>query len=126
MSSELEASIMIDGGMVAKDLLEFEGTLEEMILEGWRLVKRNAIFAHDENLQQRAGLAGVMIFLKEADRHEEYRRIEKELEFWKAMSAAISGVPVDFGRLLAEHDEDEVIGISKLWNEFKEESEDGD
>lgn len=123
MSSELEASIMIDGGMVAKDLLEFEGTLEETILEGWRLVKRNAIFAHDENLQQRAGLAGVMIFLKDAERHEEYRRIEKELEFWKAMTAATSGVPVDFGQLLQKHKPEDVIGLSKLWGEFQKEQE---
>ena len=121
MNSELEASIIIDGGIVAGDLKDFEGTLEEMILEGWRIVGRNAVFAHDENLKQRAGLAGVMMALKTADRHDEYRRIEKELEFWKAMSAATSGVPVDFGRLLDEHDPDEAIGIAKLWAEFQEE-----
>ena len=120
---EDEAAIMIDGQMIASDLKDFDGTLEEMISEGWRLAKRNATFAYDENLQQRAGLAGVMIMLKESERHEEYARISKELEFWKAMGAAQSGVPVDFGRLLEEFDTDEAIGISKLWNDFKREGD---
>lgn len=119
--NEFEASIMIDGGQVASRLKEFEGDLKAMIKEAWRLVFRHAIFAHDENLKQRAGLAGVLLALKERGDDEDYARVTKELDFWKAMSAAESGVPVDFGQLLGGFDSHEAIGISGLWDEFKKE-----
>ena len=121
--NEFEASIMIDGGVVAGELSEFDGDLKAMIKEAWRLVFRHAIFAHDENLKQRAGLAGVLIALKERGDDEDYARITKELDFWKAMNAAQGGVPVDFGQLLGGFDSHEAVGIAGLWDEFKKERE---
>lgn len=118
---ELEATLMIDGQLVASALSEFDGTLEEMILESWRLAEKHATFATTEELRQRSGLAGVMIALKKTGDDESYYRVEKELEFWRAMTAATSGVPVDFDRLLADHDESDVVGLAKLWREFKAE-----
>lgn len=123
--NEYEASITIDGGQVASRLKDFEGDLKEMIIEAWRLVYRSAIFAHTDELKQRAGLAGVLIALKESERHEDYERIDRELQFWKSMSAATSGVPVDFGQLLGQWEEDgvEAVGLSNLWLEFQKERE---
>lgn len=119
---ELQATIMIDGQMVASQLAEFEGSLEDLILEAFRLAKKSPTFATTEELQQRAGLAGVLIMLKESERHEEYARVEKELAFWKAMSAAQGGVPVDFGRLLSDFDEKDAVGLAKIWDEFRKEA----
>jgi len=121
--NEFEASIMIDGQVVANKLVDFEGDLQEMITEAWRLVFQSATFAHSEVLKQKAGLAGVLLALRESNRHEDYERVNKELAFWKAMSAAESGVPVDFGQLLGQIDPEEAVGLSKLWTDFMKERE---
>jgi DNA-binding sugar fermentation-stimulating protein len=118
-----EAAITIDGQQVAGHLDDFEGTLEEMILEGWRYVSKVAIFAHSDELKQRAGLAGVMLVLLKQERHDEFKRIRQELDFWKALSAATSGVPVDFEAVFASVDPDDAVGLSKLWNQFQKEGE---
>ena len=121
--NEFEASVMIDGQVVASKLREFEGDLGEMVTEAWRLAFRSATFAHSEVLKQKAGLAGVLIVLKDSERHEDYGRITQELQFWKGMSAAESGVPVDIGQLIAGIDTKQVIGLAGLWTEFIKERE---
>lgn len=121
--NEFDASIMIDGQVVASKLKEFEGDLKEMVTEAWRLAFRSATFAHTEVLKQKAGLAGVLIVLKDSERHEDYERITQELNFWKAMGAAESGVPVDFEQLLTGFNKDEAVGLSKLWLDFMKERE---
>jgi len=66
------------------------------------------------------------MLLKDREEHELYSRVERELRFWKSMSAAASGVPVDMGRVLAEvGDPEDVIGISGCWDEVMKEREDG-
>ncbi|MBA7542921.1 hypothetical protein ES705_35246 [subsurface metagenome] len=73
-------------------------------------------------MKQRAGLAGVLMILKDREEHELYAKVERELTFWKAMNAATTGVPVDFARVAEEFgDPEDTIGISDCWNQVMEE-----
>jgi hypothetical protein len=49
-------------------------------------------------------------------------RLIAELKVWQALSAAISGVPVDFGAMVPDDEADrpEPVGIRKLWLEVTE------
>lgn len=120
---EIEAVITIDGSQIRAALEKTPSEpLDELVKEAFRLAFKHSIFAHNDELKQRTGLAGVMMVLKDREEHELYGRVEKELRFWKAMSAAASGVPVDFGRLLDEFgDGEDTIGISDCWNQVMEE-----
>ena len=42
---------------------------------------------------------------------------------WKGLSAATSGVPVDFTQLLADANLDDLVGLNGLWLEFQKERE---
>lgn len=48
---------------------------------------------------------------------EERELIEAELNVFKAIAAASSGIPVDFERLFRGLDEKEFVGFMKIWNE---------
>ena len=123
MDSELQAAIIVDGGSIRNALEEIPSEpIKELIKEAFRQAYKRAVFAHSDELKQRAGLAGVMMVLKDRGEHDLYGRVEKELRFWKAMGAAASGVPVDFGQVMAEFgDSEDAIGLSDCWNQVMKE-----
>jgi len=74
----------------------------------------------DEEGQFKMAVGAVMMEVTE----EEKERINIDLKFLKAMSSAVSGVPVDFVRLAEELGDGSAIkavGLRKLWVEVKAE-----
>jgi len=71
----------------------------------------------DEEGQFKLAIVAVMMEATE----EEKERINIDLKFLKAMSSAVSGVPVDFVRLAEElkGSETKAVGLRKLWDEVK-------
>lgn len=120
---EAEAVVVIDGAQVRNGLKEMPSEpLDELVKEAFRQACDHAIFAYSEGMKQRAGLAGVLMILKDREEHELYAKVERELTFWKAMNAATTGVPVDFARVAEEFgDPEDTIGISDCWNQVMEE-----
>jgi hypothetical protein len=70
----------------------------------------------NEDIQIKAAIAGVLMICNEEDK----ARITRELDFWTALSAAISGIPVDMAQVLAGQEGYEPIGLRRLWEEVKE------
>lgn len=68
----------------------------------------------DEVTQFRGAVGAVLLDPLTTD--EEKRRLEREINVLRALGAAQSGVPVNFGALLPEEDY-EPIGILKIWHE---------
>jgi hypothetical protein len=64
----------------------------------------------DEDMQFKGAIAAVL----ETANDEETHRITSELEVLKALSAAMSGVPVDFGSVAPAEN---AVGLSKIWRE---------
>ncbi len=74
----------------------------------------------DEEGQFKMAVGAVMVEASD----EERERISIDLKFLGAMSAASTGIPVDFGRLIEELGEDsadKAVGLRKLWDEVKAE-----
>jgi hypothetical protein len=98
-----------------------EGTLEDKLRAAMRKGYRHWMVT-DENDQLMGSLEGAARVLPD----EDVARIEAELRLFQALSAASSGVPVDFERLLPDDEDEErpkPIGIRKLWDEVKAERE---
>lgn len=77
-------------------------------------VAANHWMVTDENEQFRGALAAILTL---AD--NEYKpRVERTIELQKALSAAASGVPVDFGSAL-ESSDIEPVPLMKWWHEIK-------
>ena len=74
----------------------------------------------DEESQFKMAVGAVMAEANE----EEWERMNIDLKFLAAMSSAVSGVPVDFARLIEELGEDsaaKAVGLNKLWDAVKAE-----
>ncbi len=83
-----------------------------------RALKHWLVF--DEEGQFKMAVGAVLIEATE----EEQKRMNLDLKFLLTISAAVSGVPVDFGRLVEEMGEDsptKAVGLRKLWDEVKKE-----
>lgn len=83
-----------------------------------RALKHWLVF--DEEGQFKMAVAAVMVEATEDERE----RLNTEVKFLAAVSSAVSGVPVDFGRLMEEMGEDaadKAVGLRKLWDEVKAE-----
>ncbi len=110
--SDLEiATSMIEAE--ARDDIAAAGTVEEKLTAAFNVARNHWMFL-DKNIQQKAGIGAVMMSIEKGG--EDFRRIEKELHLHNALGAASSGIPVDFGAMLENTDEDlKPVGIAKLW-----------
>lgn len=76
--------------------------------------------ATDEDLQFRGALAGAMGLSDDDDK----QRITDALKPLQALSAMMSGVPVDLEAVTAQLDMDNLVPLRKLWEEVKKETSD--
>lgn len=67
----------------------------------------------NDDMQFRTALAAVMLAGDDEDRSA----IERSMKPLRMLSAAMSGVPVDFGSML--EDADKLLPLMKLWHESK-------
>ncbi len=112
----MEAGIMIGITELRHDV-DSKQPLEERL----KIVMKKALnhwLVLDEESQFKMAVGAVLAEATE----EEQERINIELRVLKALSAAISGVPIDWGNLVADEDRDKTIGLSGLWREVKAES----
>jgi len=114
----MENSIMI-GITELQSSIDPKQPLEERLKVAMRAALNHWLVI-DEESQFKMAVGAVMLSATE----EEKERIEIDLKFLKSMSAAASGVPIDFGRLMKELGEDsevKAVGLRKLWDEVKAE-----
>lgn len=114
----LENSIMV-GIAELRTNIDPKQPLEERLKVAMRAALKHWLIP-DEESQFKMAIGAVLIEATE----EEKKRMNLDLKFLGAMSAAVSGVPVDFGRLVEEMGEDSLtkaIGLRKLWDEVKKE-----
>ncbi|MGA2669975.1 MAG: hypothetical protein ABSF21_00940 [Dehalococcoidia bacterium] len=115
----MENSIMI-GITELRVGVDSKQPLEERLKVAMRAALNHWLVT-DEEGQFRMAVGAVMIEATE----EERGRIETELKFLRGLSSAISGVPVDFGRLMEQlqkaKESHKLVGLKNLWDEVKAE-----
>ncbi len=118
-----DAGIMISAQIIARDIrgarrgkagpesvarIAFASCLKEA--SSWML--------RNDDQKFRAGCGGMLLYYRDDDEVRE--RIEYELRMLQSLSAATSGVPVDFATVLRE--DLEPIGLLKIFREAKGET----
>jgi hypothetical protein len=100
----------------AKHAAEREPTLEGKLRAAMK-VAANHWMVLDRDVQLKGALAAVLQVV--GIESGEGQRIQHELRLHRALSAAASGVPVDFAALLGDEDEPrpEPVRIADLWRE---------
>lgn len=113
MNTQFEATLMI-GITEAQNAADEHNKLEDKIDAAM-----NATINHwmilDEDKQFRAAVGGLILSVDEEIRE----RIKKEMESIRAMSAMMSGVPVDIEQVDVDF---EFLGLLKRWKELKKEN----
>lgn len=110
MIAVAEARMAVERAVAADPTLDLEGRLRAAFA-----VTRNHWMVTNEDERFRTGVGGVLVTATDAG---EKARIEAELASLRALSAAMSGVPVDFGAVLS--DKPEPIGMLAIWREGRE------
>ena len=111
----MDAGIMV-GIAELRGKVDSKQPLEERL----KVAMRGALnhwMVTDEESQFKMAVGAVMVEATE----EEQERINIDLRVLKALSAALSGVPVNFSSLADEVDKDKAVGLSKLWSDIKAE-----
>lgn len=95
-------------------------TVEDHLREAMRIAQGRPEWTRTEDEQTRAALGGVL--LSKSCSPEDKARIESEVRMFRALAVAASGIPVDFGALLAAEGETHPnpIGLRRIWMEVKE------
>lgn len=96
----------------AKSAAEGKDTLEDKLTAAMNSA-RNHWMVLDEDKQFRGAVGAVMLLVDDETRE----RIEIEMKTLNAMSAMISGVPIDIERVEVPEDP---IGLLKMWKDLKE------
>lgn len=117
---ERESAVMLTANIV-RQYLPTDGELEDVIKAAFDCVHDDdkAWMLADEDAKLLAGTGAVLIYYKDNDDMRE--RIEAELTVLRALSAATTGIPVDFGRLL--NNELEPVGLLNAFRKAKERAE---
>ena len=97
----------------AKSAAEGKDTLEDKLTAAMNSA-RNHWMVLDEDKQFRGAVGAVMLLVDD----ETKRRLELEMKSLNALSAMISGVPVDIEQIEVSEDP---IGLLKMWKELKKE-----
>jgi hypothetical protein len=69
----------------------------------------------DEDTQ----MMGAVLAVHQASSPEDQKRLKAEIDFFKALNAATSGIPVDMPSVLDRTKDVEPVGINKIWREVK-------
>ena len=107
---ELPASLLIVIAE-AKSAAESKDTLEEKLTAAMNAA-RNHWMVLDEDKQFRGAIGAVMLLVD----NETRERIELEMKSLNALSAMLSGVPIDIERVEVPEDP---IGLLKMWKDLK-------
>lgn len=111
----LESSILV-GIAELRTMVDAKQPLEERLKVAMRAALHHWLVT-DEESQFKMAVAAVMA----EGTKEEQERMNIDLKFLRAMSSAVSGVPVDFARVAKELEgkEDKAVGLRKLWMDVK-------
>ena len=117
MATAMENAIVISASFIRKRLEEGSFETAEETVKAAMVAARNSsntwMLGSDDD-KFKAAVVAAHPFLKEEDQ----TRLKQELDFFKVLGAATSGVPVDFSAVLAGVDEDiKPLGLMKLWKE---------
>ncbi len=95
----------------AKSAAEGEDTLEDKLTAAMNSA-RNHWMVLDEDKQFRGAVGAVMLLVDDEDKH----RLELEMKALNALSALMSGVPIDIDTIEVS---DDPIGLMKMWKDLK-------
>jgi hypothetical protein len=112
MYTERDRTVVMVAAMIqAEANLSVDDTLEERCRKAMK-IGQNHWMITDEDERFRASVGAVIL----ASNDEERERISSELAGLRMLSAAISGVPVDFDQLPTQENP---VGLMKIWRELK-------
>ena len=109
--NQIEATLMIgitEAQLAADDYDKLEEKIDAAMnatINHWMIL--------DEDKQFQAAVGGLLLSVKDEETRE---RITKEMKSIRALSAAISGVPVDIEQVDIDF---EFLGLLKRWKELK-------
>lgn len=119
MATAMENAIVISASFIKRRLEEGSFETAEEIIKAAMVAARdggNTWLLGSDDDKIKAAVVAAHPFLKEEDQI----RLKQELDFFMALGAATSGVPVDFGAVLDGVAEDiKPIGLRKIWEETK-------
>ena len=95
----------------AREGIKNAETIEGKFKAAFGVAKNHWMFT-DEDIQYRSGIGVVMSSIEKDSK--DYQRIESELNMLKTLSAAMSGVSVNFPE---SNDDFDAIGIQGIWEE---------
>lgn len=98
--------------------LDRKADIEEQIKKAMELAVDHWLVV-DEQDRFKSAVGAVMIGIGE----EERNIISDELKIMISLNAAITGIPVDFGRLAVEVRGKKSYGLNKMWSETKKKNE---
>lgn len=120
MASELELGIAIVAAQI-KEAFGSEDDIEAKAKICFRAAfsESNTWFVRrgDDDLHFRIGIGALLIHVNAIEDHEAEARIMATMNSIKALSAAASGVPVDFSRVV--EDPDELLPLLSWYREIK-------
>lgn len=109
-------NIIMIAATEAQSRIDTSKPLEEQARAAMEVTK-DFWLSTDEDVRFR-GAVGALL-LANQDNPEATERIKTEMRALNTLSAAMSGVPVDFAQILPELEEDfKPIGLRKLWMEI--------
>ncbi len=103
--------IMAEAKRDAKD----EATTEAIVRRCMRSAQETWITT-DEEIQFRGAVAAAYSLLTDDN---ERARLRRSIHFFQALQSASQGVPVDFGQLLDNSDDFELVPLPAWWQEEK-------
>jgi len=98
------------------DQLDKSVTIENRLKQAMKLAL-NHWLGGNEDEQFRSAVGAVLLTASE----EEKTLISREMAFLRSLSAAVTGVPVDWETLLPGEQDQKVIDLLRLWKEVKNE-----
>lgn len=104
-------------GTECKEACKGEPDLEKRIRKAMKVVAKGHWLFSDDDLLLRGALAGVLLAPETTE--EEKTRLTKTLEGLRALSAMMSGVPVDLDAIAEQQKIYEPVPLAKWWHEEK-------
>ena len=98
--------------------VECTGKTEDMLRAAMQAAKVHwHIAAESEDIQFRAAVGAVLLWLHDLGDTEMSERIKVELGVLNALAAASAGIPVDFGAVCDDRKELKPFGLLAMWKE---------
>ena len=114
---DIPADIVIGIQVIRPKIADIEGT-EAKLREAMRIAEDACFMSHLEESFFKAAVGAVLLEL--GPEHPDFRNIEHEMKMLQGLSAAASGIPVDFVAMFDEQPGGvKPLGLTKLWRERK-------